>query len=305
MPRPPRLHVEGGLYHVILRGNHRETIFHQPADRDCLAGIVAEVIDRFRMRVHAFCWMTNHIHLVMQVQDVPLGPAMLRIGSRFARHMQRQRPTTGHFFERRYRAILVDVESYFLELLRYVHLNPVRAGIIKDPGDYAWSSHRAYLGAATVPWLTTEFALRLFAEDLAAARRAYAAFVLAGIASSADAQLEAGMSEDARILGTDSFISSLPVKVHSRCRLSLEELIERLSVMNGVSAESLQSPDRSRATARVRALIAHHAVDLRIATLSTVARRFGRSVSAISQSLQHHRKLNPGLFAASVDRITS
>jgi chromosomal replication initiation ATPase DnaA len=129
--------------------------------------------------------------------------------------------------------------------------------------------------------------------------------VQAGIGSSPEEQLEAGMSEDGRMLGNDSFISSLPVKVHSRCHLSLEELIERVSVMNGVSPESLRSPGRSRAAARVRALIAYHAVNLRIATLSTVARCFGRSVSAISQSLQHHRQVNPGLFAVSVDRITS
>ena len=74
MPRSPRLHVEGGLYHVILRGNHRETIFHRAGDRDRLADIVAEVIERFRMRVHGFCWMTNHIHLVMQVVQVPYFP---------------------------------------------------------------------------------------------------------------------------------------------------------------------------------------------------------------------------------------
>ena len=98
MPRKPRLHVDGAFYHVILRGNHREAIFFRPADRDMFASLVAEMLGRFRMRVHAYCWMTNHVHLLMQVSDAPLGRAMMRIASRFARHMQRHRLTTGHFF---------------------------------------------------------------------------------------------------------------------------------------------------------------------------------------------------------------
>ncbi len=298
MPRPPRLHVDGGFYHVILRGNHREPIFHGPADRDRFAEIVAEVIERYRMRVHAFCWMTNHVHLAMQVNDAPLGPAMMRIGSRFARYMQRRSPTTGHFFERRYRAILVDADSYLLELLRYIHLNPVRAGVVADPIEYAWSSHRAYLGKTTVPWLTTDFGLRLFSDDASTARRAYAEFVLTGIGAVPDERLVKGSANDARVLGDDQFLAALSGSVRAGSRLSLDDLIHGLSAMNNVSVESLSSAARSRATARVRVLVAHHAIALRIATLSAVARRFGRSASALSQSLEHYRRTNPSLFTA-------
>lgn len=306
MARPPRLHVDGGFYHVILRGNHQEAIFHRASDRDRLAELVAEVVERFRMRVHAFCWMTNHVHLAMQVGDVPLGQAMMRIGSRFARHMQRQRPTTGHFFERRYRAILLDADSYLLELVRYIHLNPVRAGIVADPSDYPWSSHRSYLGNTAFPWVTTEVGLRLFSDNLAAARRAYADFVLSDIGAVPDEQLARGTADDARILGDDRFLATLPVKVHARPHLSLDDLIQRLSAMGNVSIESLDSSDRLRATARVRALIAHYAIELRIATLSAVARRFGRSASALSQSLEHYRRSEPALFGSELDAsITS
>jgi REP element-mobilizing transposase RayT len=110
MPRKPRLHVDGGHYHVILRGNHRQSIFFNAADRLAFAELVAENIERFGMRVHAFCWMSNHVHLLMQVGAFPLARAMMRIASRFARGMQRNQQTTGHFFERRYRAILVDAD---------------------------------------------------------------------------------------------------------------------------------------------------------------------------------------------------
>ena len=85
MPRPPRLHVPGGHYHVILRGNHREPLFDSPADREALGDIVAKAIERFDARVHAFCWMTNHLHLLMQIDQRPLGKPMQRIAMRFTR----------------------------------------------------------------------------------------------------------------------------------------------------------------------------------------------------------------------------
>lgn len=118
-------------------------IFRAPEDRARLCELVAEVIGLHGMRVHAFCWMPNHVHLLIEVSDTPLGPAMMCIASRFARTVQWRRETTGHLFERRYRAILVDSERYLCELLRYIHLNPVRAGLVADPADYEWSGHRS------------------------------------------------------------------------------------------------------------------------------------------------------------------
>ncbi len=100
MRRPPRLHVEGGYNHVVLRGNHREAIFYTAADRECLGALVGEVIERLRMRVHAYCWMTNHIHLLMQLSEVPLGRAVLRIAGRSARQVQSRRDASGHLSEK-------------------------------------------------------------------------------------------------------------------------------------------------------------------------------------------------------------
>jgi putative transposase len=139
---------------------------------------MAEVTDRFRMRVNAFCLMSNHVHLAIQVCDAPLGRAMMRIASRYARTLQKQVLTTQHFFERRYQALLVDADEYLLELVRYIHLNPVRSHMVRDPGDYPWSGHLAYLGVQTLPWLTTGFTLSLFHSELTMAREAYKRFVL-------------------------------------------------------------------------------------------------------------------------------
>lgn len=299
MSRSPRLHVDGGFYHVILRGNHREAIFFHPADRDLFASLIAEIIERFRMRVHAYCWMTNHVHLLMQVSDAPLGQAMMRIASRFARHMQKQRPTTGHFFERRYRAILVDADEYLLELVRYIHLNPVRAGIASDPSTYPWSGHRAYLALEAVPWLTTDFTLCLLAPEANAARAAYQRFVMAGIGVSSDRALSMGNAEDARILGSDTFLARLPVQLPTRRRITIDQLAQRVCLQYGVEPVDLYSPSRVRELSMLRALVVHRAMQLRIATLSHLARHFHRTASALCQSLEHHRRTRPDLFNTS------
>jgi putative transposase len=145
MPRLPRLYVPGGCYHVILRGNHRENIFASADDRLALNAIVAEAIGKYHARVHAFCWMSNHLHALIQIADIPLGQVVQRIAMRYSRYRHKALHTTGHLFERRHRAFLVDVDTYFLTLLRYIHLNPVEAGMVKMTDDYPWSSHHAYL----------------------------------------------------------------------------------------------------------------------------------------------------------------
>jgi putative transposase len=119
MQRAPRLHVPAAHYHVTLRGNHRQNIFFSPADRQLFDEITAEVLDRFTARLHAYCGMTNHVHMLIQVGDTPLGRLILRIAGRYARTVQKHLRTTGHLFEKRYHPILVDADEYLLELLRY------------------------------------------------------------------------------------------------------------------------------------------------------------------------------------------
>ncbi|HUO82765.1 MAG TPA: transposase [Gammaproteobacteria bacterium] len=301
MPRPPRIHVDGGFYHVILRGNHREDIFFSASDRQRFAQLVAETIDRFRMRVHAYCWMTNHVHLLMQVGEIPLGRALLRIASRYAREAQRRRVTTGHLFERRYRAILVDADCYFLELIRYIHLNPVRAGLVADPENYRWSGHRTLLGLESTPWLTTHFALDYFGVDLASARQAYRCFVLSGLGIDAGEELSRGRIDEPRVLGDDRFMAG--VLMHSRPAggYSIEALTEKICRLHGADPAALIQPGRRRQPARLRALVIHHALDRRIATLRELARHFGRSASTLSETLGHYRRTEPALFTRPLD----
>lgn len=144
MARLPRYALPGQPQHVIQRGNNRSTLFQVPGDyaffRDCLAS----AIDRFPCHVHAYVFMTNHVHLVMTpVDDGSIGRVMQSVGRRYVRYFNDRYERTGTLFEGRYRAALIDSESYLFTCHRYVELNPVRAGITRIPDEYLWSSYRA------------------------------------------------------------------------------------------------------------------------------------------------------------------
>lgn len=290
MPRPSRLHVSGGHYHVILRGNHREPLFGTVADRTVLDRIVADVVDLCDVRLHAFCWMNNHLHALLQIADRPLGEIVQRIAQRYSRYRHRKLSTTGHLFERRHRAKLVDVDAYFLTLLRYIHLNPVKAHLVADPADFPWSSHRAFLGTVSMPWVTTDFGLSLFSNDLAQARRSYKQFIQAKAEVNEEDLAREAHSDDSRVLGTDEFLSTLPDEPgNPRSTLTLQQLAESLCQDRGVSVEVLRSPSRARALSAVRIGLTKQAIAQRVATLSEVARFLHRAPSSLTRLLERHR----------------
>jgi REP element-mobilizing transposase RayT len=271
----------------MLRGNHREALFASPADRQTLNEIVAEVVTRLGSRVHAFCWMSNHLHALIQIADRPLGDIIKRIAMRYSRYRHTVLRTTGHLFERRYKAKLIEVDAYFLVLLRYIHMNPVKGHIVTDPADYPWSSHRAYLGMDVISWLSVDFGLSLFSPDLAQARAAYRRFLFQPASDDDDVDSQC---DDPRILGSDEFISRIPMAVYRpRASLSVEQLAERICLRHNVSINLLRSPSRARHLTTVRIELAREAMEQRIATLTDVARFLGRDPSALTQLLARHR----------------
>src|SRR5712691_2327064 len=177
MARKPRLHVPGGLYHVCLRGNARQDVFFVPEDRHYFYGLLAEGVTRFGYRVHAFCLMTNHLHLALQAGESSLSAGMQNLAFRYTRYLNTRLKRVGHVFQGRFKAYLVDQDRYGLTLVRYIHLNPVRAGMVRTPGAYAFSSHRAYLGREAVPWLTTDWVLGQFGSRAGVAQARFSAFV--------------------------------------------------------------------------------------------------------------------------------
>jgi putative transposase len=286
VPRRLRVHVPGGFYHVTLRGNHQSDIFRSDGDRRLLNVIVANAIEKFKSRLHAYCWMTNHVHLLVQVGTEPLARPMRKIAAEFARAMQIKLATTGHFFERRYHARLVDTDSYLLELVRYIHLNPVRAGIMGDASQFPWSSHHAYVGSRVEPWVTTDFVLQMFAANGASGIEAYRRFLSAEDALEWSPEPDPAPRQSTRDDFTSKALNSLPSR---KGRGTLGELIDEACTRFGVDRDSLNTVVRDASLARVRAWIAHQALTRRIETLSGVARALARDESTLREAIKRYR----------------
>lgn len=182
MARPLRIEFSGALYHVTSRGDRREDIFEDDDDRLMFLKALAEVVERFNWLCHAYCLMTNHYHLVVETPDGNLSKGMRQLNGVFTQASNRRHSRTGHLFQGRFKGILVDKDNYLLELTRYVVLNPVRAQMVRQPGQWPWSSYRAMVGEAPVPaWLATDGLLSQFGKRRPEARRRYRQFVSEGI----------------------------------------------------------------------------------------------------------------------------
>jgi REP element-mobilizing transposase RayT len=244
--------------------------------------LLSEGVIRFGYRVHAFCLMTNHVHLALQAGEAPLSVGMQNLSFRYTRHINKTRNRVGHVFQGRYKAVLVDQDSYGLALVRYIHLNPVRANMVREPGAYRWSSHRAYLGRERLSWLSTEWVLAQFATRLPTARSRFAAFVAAGKEEGHSA-LYYGGETDNRVVGEDDFVK-LVIRRPRRSGKppTLRALIDFVCRLQGLDSKDLGAPGRARQAAQARTLIAWLAVRTHAATLEEIARRFNRSASTLS-----------------------
>jgi putative transposase len=182
MARPLRIELAGGLYHVTSRGDRREDIYFDDADRVQWLRIVGDVCKRFNWVCHAWCQMTNHYHIVVETPEGNLSQGMRQLNGVYTQWINRTHDRVGHVFQGRYKAILVEKDSYLLELARYVVLNPVRAGMVRDAGKWAWSSYRNMTGQESAPaWLQTDWLLGQFSLQRARAITKYCEFVRDGI----------------------------------------------------------------------------------------------------------------------------
>jgi len=285
MARKTRLHAPGGLYHVILRGNARQDVFFSVADRLAFYELLAEGVSRFGYRVHAFCLMSNHVHLALQAGASPLSPGMQNLSFRYTRYLNNVRNRVGHVFQGRYKAYLVDQDAYGLELVRYIHLNPVRAKMVKAPGAYRWSSQRAYLGEEALDWLSTDWVLGQFAATAGVARRRFADFVEAGRGEGHSQRFYGGKA-DPRVVGEADFLKKvLPRKSRAPRPPSLSAIVAQVCRSASMNEAMLKANGKARPQAHARALIGWLAVRSGAASLTQVAVRFNRELSTLSHAV--------------------
>jgi putative transposase len=181
MARPLRLEFAGALYHITSRGDRREAIYRDIEDRQQWMEVLSQVSERFNWMIHGYCQMTNHYHLLTETVDGNLSRGMRQLNGLYTQKFNRRHHESGHLFQGRYKAILVQKDSHLLELTRYVVLNPVRARMVMMPEDWAWSSYNAMTNAGIERrWLDVDWTLGQFGENRAKAIEAYRKFVVAG-----------------------------------------------------------------------------------------------------------------------------
>ena len=182
MARPLRIEYPGALYHITSRGDRREAIYLDDEDRRRFLELLGEVCHRFRWRIHAYCLMSNHYHLVAETLEGNLSRGMRQLNGVYTQRFNRRHGHVGHVFQGRYKTIVVQKDAYVLELSRYVVLNPVRARLVAEASAWPWSNYRATSGAEPAPvWLEMDWLWSQFAPDRRQAVRAYGQFVGEGV----------------------------------------------------------------------------------------------------------------------------
>lgn len=208
MARPLRIAYSGAWYHVTSRGNEKKDVFKSRRDREKFLDYLASATERYGASIHCYCLMSNHYHLLLETPGGNVSQIMRHINGAYTTYFNVKRKRAGHLFQGRFKAILIEADEYAMELSRYIHLNPVRAGMVSDPGEYPWSSFKSYIGQNKAPdWLKTNFILGCFGKIGAVAGKKYKAFVEELIGKEYDSPLQGAIGT--AVLGTPGFVEMI------------------------------------------------------------------------------------------------
>lgn len=272
MARPLRIEYPGAVYHVTCRGNARDRVFFVDPDRELFLALLAEVVERFTWRCYAYCQMTNHYHLLIETLEPTLSLGMRQLNGVYTQEFNRRHRRTGHVFQGRFKAILVERDEYLLELARYVVLNPVRAKMVRSARDWPWSSYRATAGFEGAPeFLATAWILEQFGASRAKAQKAYRKFVSEGRGVTVWEKLRGQV-----YLGSDAFIEE-----HAPARTAPLEIPQTQLVAARPALVDIVS-DADDAAGIARAYLEHRY------TQQEIAGHLGVHYSTISRRVRTH-----------------
>jgi REP element-mobilizing transposase RayT len=263
MARPLRVEYPGAFYHVINRGHRREKLYTSTRDYEKFLQYLEKAAERFGIIIHTYCLMANHYHLLVETPEPNLSMTMQWLNVSYATYFNRKQDRNGHLFQGRFKAILIDAEAYLIHLSRYIHLNPVRAGIINTPAQYHWSSYAAFIGEQITPkFLKTDVLLSKFGRNKKEARKIYQEFVEsidAKIVRDPSRQLEGGF-----ILGDTEFVNwvkntflskredekEIPQLKKLKPRVTPEIIVENVSKAFNTGVEKIRKKGLKRNKAR-------------------------------------------------------
>tara|TARA_R110000868_G_scaffold380784_4_gene647044 strand:+ start:35910 stop:36842 length:933 start_codon:yes stop_codon:yes gene_type:complete len=293
MPRQNRIHCPNAFYHVILQGNSHQTLFNDKQDGEYCYDLLAQGVERYGHRIHAFSFLGSSIQLLIQVNDTPLSDIMHNLSFRYTRWVNKRHQRNGHVFAGRYRAILVEPGEHLLSVLRYIHLQPVREDLASKPKDYFWSGHRCYLGEMTLPWLTTDDLLQRIDSDIEQARTFYQGYVVAGMRKANTDDFMNLVTQD-NILGSEEFIA----KVHGNeqpqsTQVDLQQLLQCVCKSFTIDEQALASLGKQRSSSDARgvlAMLVKQQPHINFVELSHVVNRDATTLSAHAARIEKRCK---------------
>ena len=285
MARALRVTYPGAFYHVTSRGNERKAVFKSKRDREKFLEYLESATQRYDARIHAYCLMDNHYHLLLETPSGNLSQIMRHINGAYTTYFNVKRRRSGHLFQGRYQAILVEMDEYAKELSRYLHLNPVRAKMVQTPEAYAWSSYRYYIGRKKpAKWLCRDFILGYFGQKVPAAQKAYQKFVSTFVNQEYDSPLDEVVSST--LLGSPDFIefikdNFLIGKKPDKELPALKKLIKRVSMQDIFEEVELVFTDDEVLARNVKMYLCQRYTGER---LKDIGLHFGIGESGVSQA---------------------
>ncbi len=299
MARPLRVEYPGAYYHVINRGNASEDIFHSARDREKFLEYLEKAVERFAIIIHTYCLMTNHYHLLIETTQANLSLAMQWLNVSYAAYYNKKRQRSGHLFQGRFKSVLVEADEYLKPLSRYIHLNPVKAGMVNSPGEFFWSSYPAFIGKIKTPdWLETGWLLATFGRNKKEAVDNYKAYV-EGI------EIKTLKDPEEDIIGgfilgdidftnwvKDTFLSArndekeIPQLKRLKPKISFEKILQVVSDEFGCGKKKIL--EKGRKNNKARALAIYLARDLSGATCGKLGDYFG-GVSGAAITVRYNK----------------
>ena len=320
MPRQARLDAPGTLHHVMIRGAEGEYIFQEDKDRQNFLSRLAQISEDTKARIVAWTLMSNHVHILMFSGPQGIAKFMRRLLTGYAIWYNRKYHRTGHLFQNRYKSIVCEEEPYLLELVRYIHLNALRAGMVKSMEEldrYPWSGHGVLIGRNKNDWQEREYVLRQFSETKGKAVRGYRKFMEEGIAQGRRNDLVGGglvrslggwsqvlslrgkgrrkTKHDVRILGGEDFVGQILKEADRRLRRQLQmggiedvigRVVKELCKEEGVEEEELRNGGKRKKVSEVRAKISYRLSHEMGIPFAEIARQMGVCTSAVAKAVQ-------------------
>ncbi len=285
MSRPLRLEFEGALYHVLARGNDRRDVFRDDRDRERYLERLRHYRERFGFRILAYCLMSNYVHLVLEAGRTPLSRVMLGLQGSYTQWFNRRHRRSGHLFQGRYKAFLVEQDEYVKALVRYVHENPVMARIVEKAEQYRWSSDRFYRKGRGPDWLDVERILPMFGPSRKKAASAYVRFMSSEVAPryedlKAWGQVIKGDEQFAEVRlreAAEPLVRRLGISVEKVAALAAQEF--------GIDLTEMKGPSRVREVSRARAVAGYVGREAARIPLARVAAYFSREGSTLVRNV--------------------